>query len=379
MNVTLSLNKHSTIDFPEYVPIGATSVDAMFSSGRYLAHIKTEEMQTNENGLKSLGTDLKPESTTENAKIEKSAEKEQEKPVKVIKQKVDHSASSKKLSRLKESKKIEPLKAKKLRPIENRALPKTAQNKSTFPPKTASLLEDKVSNPYSKEMMESCSLQNNVQANAAKLEAEKYNIPLIHTYSFPNALATQKRQKVYSEAELVYSQKYTKESIASTIHFKVAGMPQQELRGAGFKGHKLTTSLMRRLCPAKAKNPSSLARASSSSNIRRSNAQFEGIQMSECVITGKQTVISREQAERFVMQNKIIKERSMLDNEALSKKDTESLEDNNHIFKDTLERIDTGFKDKQNIQNDPYQIQQTMLSDSKFSWFIDIFNRNQQQ
>jgi len=55
---------------------------------------------------------------------------------------------------------------------------------------------------------------------------------LVHTYSFPNALAMQKRQKVITEAERIYFDRYSDSIITQ--------QPLQQSHVIGFKGKKLS-------------------------------------------------------------------------------------------------------------------------------------------
>ena len=60
---------------------------------------------------------------------------------------------------------------------------------------------------------------------------------LVHTYSFPNSLLCQKRQKIMSEAEEAFNNKYSIENIASISHIKMMG--HSRVKQIGFKGTKL--------------------------------------------------------------------------------------------------------------------------------------------
>ena len=63
-------------------------------------------------------------------------------------------------------------------------------------------------------------------------ENSKY---LVHTYSYPNALAAQKAHKVLSESEQTFTNKYSSENIAFTSYSKLLRKPKR----SGFLGKKL--------------------------------------------------------------------------------------------------------------------------------------------
>ncbi len=141
-------------------------------------------------------------------------------------------------------------------------------------------------------------------------EPDKYNEHLVHTYSFPNALVAQRKQKVLSEAERAYSDKYTQESIEAAVHPRTSGV--QPTRMLGFKGRRLQGSVPRR--------PGSRNRVvhTSFSALRGGRCPSQG----EYIVKGERARTSNAKARwqvarpepdvsPFVLQNTLIKERSL--------------------------------------------------------------------
>eukprot|EP00826_Nyctotherus_ovalis_P037361 TRINITY_DN3400_c0_g2_i1.p1 TRINITY_DN3400_c0_g2~~TRINITY_DN3400_c0_g2_i1.p1 ORF type:complete len:291 (-),score=35.56 TRINITY_DN3400_c0_g2_i1:122-994(-) len=90
--------------------------------------------------------------------------------------------------------------------------------------------------PLIDEKMNSLNNESKISATPTGV-VTKEKEHLINTYSFPNALLSQKKQKTLSESEQAFINKYSTESIASVNHMKTSSTYQQ--KQTGFKGKKL--------------------------------------------------------------------------------------------------------------------------------------------
>ena len=79
------------------------------------------------------------------------------------------------------------------------------------------------------------------------------NIHMIHTYSLPNALSSQKKRKIISEAEKLYNEKYTTKNIVSCAQNRILG-PTWNRPSTGFKGKKFINSINMKVCQMKPKS-----------------------------------------------------------------------------------------------------------------------------
>jgi len=71
------------------------------------------------------------------------------------------------------------------------------------------------------------------------------NEVLVHTYAFPKAFTSQKKQKVLSDAEKTFGDKYSKENVVLCAHTRSLGLTWNR-PAVGLRGKKLNTSMKNR-------------------------------------------------------------------------------------------------------------------------------------
>jgi len=353
------------IEIPEYVPIGATSINQMFSSEKYLAQMKGDPNKKQEIEPKNEEINEKIESKNENSKNKhESKENSKSNSPNENKEKIISKPKTKDNSIIPEIKNNEnnyegrQNLAIKM-PTDQKTENSVCQNEAVkIIEQLPEIKPDSINIPTlaQHEIKENTSQIGQVYENEASIkpEPEKYNAPLVHTYSFPNALTAQKKQKILSEAEQIYSQKYTKENIASVIHPKISGIPNiQAMQATGFKGRKMTPSFVRRFRTGTSNSRSTVLNNNFNMNPRRSRSRIEygkttNNQNSEYLVTGQRAITaSVRNSQEFisknqynVMQNKIIKERSSPEIQELGNKLKEygSVEANNMIISELLQK-----------------------------------------
>ena len=340
-------------NIPPYVPIGTTSVNAMFTSEKYLEHIGQneggEEIVTQRNGdgevlLSAKGPDsfkLTEQKETNDNKPKDTLKKQsgkkkritaavQAKPSKKEKKppvKPKTTTSTPLLPELNERPKARMVKSKvilnKKQPVLPPPEPAPAELKSMPPIETKvepvvinRVCEDvkvKVQEPTNETDKESAGMTQRTQKSDFLDEEqfiphpEKYNEHLVHTYSLPKALPVYKRVKVSSEAERFFGDKYSKESVLSAVYPKMSGVRPSKMHG--FKGHKLPISELYKtkfvLTKVRDDGPFTMTRFSVSNTASDQDPRVEG-----CGIDKTQYPAGKTQGP-CVLQNTFIKERSL--------------------------------------------------------------------
>ncbi len=139
---------------------------------------------------------------------------------------------------------------------------------------------------------------------------------VVHTYSLPKGLTAYKKQKIYSDSERDNADKYSKETVEAAVYTKVAGVHHDS--SMGFKGHTLSTTELKRALGYFSKTLARKAAAGTSSLValssRASTSHVEPVKLSSTRFDDFPLPFDGKLSARdhsFVLQNTIIKERSM--------------------------------------------------------------------
>lgn len=84
---------------------------------------------------------------------------------------------------------------------------------------------------------------------------EPEDTDLIHTYSFPNALVVQKKEKVLSESEKIYHDKYSRANVVLCAQMRTLGTTWNQ-PSIGFRGKKYNNFLYKKLNKGRSSNSS---------------------------------------------------------------------------------------------------------------------------
>ncbi len=326
------VNKFSG-NIPQYVPIGTSSINDMFASQKYLESLARREREVD------LAT-ATPQKETLAAPVVTSSPKpstEAAAPPKKKKKRVRTKKTNAKLP-------LAPVAAtapkKDARPPPH-PKPKTSSNTTpTLPelsrkparlgsstsssalsglrPKLRRSVPPPMAKPATPEEKLSHEEEQAEEPDDAMIpHPELYNEHLVHTYSLPKALPVYRRIQVYSEAEQFDHDKYSKESVASAVYPKLAGV--RAGKQAGFKGHGLPASELRkaRMMLSNSKSRSGLLNMTGYSALPNAGT---GAQLEPRVEGCRAPRLERtfggcgasSKTVTFVLQNALIKEKSLV-------------------------------------------------------------------
>lgn len=193
-------------NIPDFAPITTTSIDKMFANINYID--KKAETNKEDNEIKIVENEITEEKNTQ-------TEKKQEKKSKMKKE------IKKIIERPKPQKTESPPVVKKQRiarkaqePRRDSAPGPIIQDVKIEPVNDVQIAEKakKIEEPQTTPKQPVKENDNQILP-----DPEKYNQPLVHTYSIAKALPVYRKTKILSESEKFYEDKYSKDNIASSI------------------------------------------------------------------------------------------------------------------------------------------------------------------